>query len=129
VTIDHVYTEVVSSLIEGLDCRWFGQSSFLWKNIIMGHVTYDALPDFFCNDIVAEFHPPFDPGPENFNLDPRFCGVQGSGNYYLRSDSPCAPGNQPNGLGICGLIGPLPVGCGTVAAEERTWGSIKSMYR
>ena len=54
-----------------------------------------------------------------------FCG---DGNYYLQSDSPCALGNQPDGID-CGLIGPLPVGCGPVTIETRTWGSIKAMYR
>jgi hypothetical protein len=61
----------------------------------------------------------------NFSADPMFCAA---GNYYLHSDSPCAPGNHPDGID-CGLIGPLPVGCGPVSTETRTWGSIKAMYR
>jgi hypothetical protein len=62
----------------------------------------------------------------NFSADPLFCGT---GNYYLRSDSPCAPGNHPDGHNECGLIGPLPVGCGTVAVEEKTWGGVKAIFR
>ena len=62
---------------------------------------------------------------DNFSADPLFCGPN---TYYLHSDSPCAPGNQPDGID-CGLIGPLPVGCGAVSVEMRTWGSIKAMYR
>ncbi len=62
---------------------------------------------------------------DNFSANPMFCGVD---NYRLQAESPCAPGNQPNGID-CGLIGPLPVGCGTVSVEMKTWGSIKAMYR
>jgi hypothetical protein len=64
-------------------------------------------------------------GYANFSADPLFCGV---GNYYLRADSPCAPGNHPDGFD-CGLIGPLPVGCGTVRVEEKTWGAVKALYK
>jgi len=61
----------------------------------------------------------------NFDSDPLFCGLS---NYYLRNDSPCAPGNHPDGLD-CGLIGPLPVGCGPVHVETKTWGAVKALYR
>ncbi len=61
----------------------------------------------------------------NFSADPMFCGA---GNYYLQSDSPCAPGNHPDGID-CGLIGPLPVGCGPVSVEATTWGRVKAMYQ
>jgi hypothetical protein len=60
-----------------------------------------------------------------YDVDPQFCGLAGSGNYYLQADSPCAPGH----IGYCGLIGPLPVGCGSVATEEKTWGAIKAIYQ
>ncbi|UCG50516.1 MAG: right-handed parallel beta-helix repeat-containing protein [Candidatus Latescibacterota bacterium] len=56
---------------------------------------------------------------------PQFCGA-GAKNFFLQSDSPCAPGNHPNGYD-CGLIGAFPVNC-EVAAEKSTWGSIKSRY-
>lgn len=62
---------------------------------------------------------------DNFSADPMFCAVQ---DYHLQSDSPCAPGNHPDGID-CGLIGPLPVGCAPVKVETKTWGSIKAMYR
>jgi len=81
----------------------------------------------FCNDMPSE--PWFCFGGEpNFDLDPQFCGVESSGNYYLQGDSPCAPGNHPDEYD-CGLIGPLPVGCGTVATEQKTWGEIKAIYK
>jgi parallel beta-helix repeat protein len=67
-------------------------------------------------------------GGGNFSLDPQFCGIPGSGNYFLQSDSPCAPGNHPTGVN-CGLIGALPVNCGTVETQTKTWGNIKSLYK
>ncbi len=61
----------------------------------------------------------------NFSLDPQFCGIPGSANFYLQGDSPCAPSNN-----ACGqLIGALPVLCATTPIENRSWGSIKELYR
>ena len=62
----------------------------------------------------------------NLSADPNFCSA-GSDDYYLQSNSPCAPGNHPSG-DSCGTIGRFGVGCGTVATKERTWGAIKSIY-
>ncbi|MEJ2721234.1 MAG: right-handed parallel beta-helix repeat-containing protein [bacterium] len=64
----------------------------------------------------------------NFSLDPEYCGIDGSGNYFLQRDSPCAPGNHPDGYD-CGLIGAYEVNCGEVKASEKSWGAIKSLYR
>ena len=64
----------------------------------------------------------------NFFLDPEFCGVGGAGNYYLQSDSPCAPGNHPDGID-CGRIGAFDVNCSTVRTRPVTWGHIKALYR
>ena len=58
----------------------------------------------------------------NISEDPLFCGWE-EGNYYLQSDSPCAPGGE------CGLIGALPVGCEPSPIMESTWGEIKALYR
>jgi hypothetical protein len=60
----------------------------------------------------------------NLAEEPRFCGIAGSGNYYLQSISPCAPAN--NGCGV--QIGALPVGCDVVSVEASSWGAIKTMY-
>jgi hypothetical protein len=65
---------------------------------------------------------------DNFSLDPQFCGILGTGNYQLQSDSPCAPGNHPAGAN-CELIGARPVLCGEVKAERKTWGNVKSLYK
>jgi hypothetical protein len=65
----------------------------------------------------------------NFQADPQFCGSAKSWNLLLQSDSPCAPGNMPEPLEDCGLIGALPVGCGTAPVKRSTWGQIKDLYR
>jgi hypothetical protein len=84
---------------------------------------------FFLNDIIGDVDPAIQIPVENGNffLDPEFCGVPGSGNYFLKSTSPCLPENNPFGVPV--LIGPLPQGCGSVAVEERTWGGVKALYR
>jgi len=62
----------------------------------------------------------------NISQEPQFCGVDpvGSMNFYIQSDSPCAPAQSS-----CGLIGALPVGCGTVSVQTRTWSFVKDLYR
>jgi len=64
----------------------------------------------------------------NISVDPQFCGIYDSDNYYLQSDSPCAPGNHPDSTS-CGLIGAFGINCGTVDITESTWGIIKYLYR
>jgi predicted outer membrane repeat protein len=66
-------------------------------------------------------------GGGNFALDPEFCGIDGSGNYFLQSDSPCAPGNTPT-TRQCSLIGAFAVNCATTSAERKTWGAVKALY-
>lgn len=63
-------------------------------------------------------------GGDNISVDPLFCGVAGSMNYYLQSRSPCAP--VANNCGM--LIGALPVFCGTTQTLGRTWGRVKAYY-
>jgi len=104
------------------------------NNIVHLNMTCTGVPGgqvdgFYCNDVLGEIEPCIVWSLEiNFILDPQFCGVEGSDNYYLQSSSPCAPGNTPLPFLDCGLIGPLPVGCGTVRAEETTWGRVKALY-
>lgn len=59
----------------------------------------------------------------NLALDPLFCDPAG-GNLYLQEGSPCAPQFNP----ACGMIGALPVGCGTPVGEI-SWGRLKALYR
>jgi hypothetical protein len=93
------------------------------------NIVWDRATGF---DRVIAFYNDFfnllDPGPanpENFSMDPEFCGAA-AGNLYLQSDSPCAPGNSP--WPETGLIGALPVGCSMVHTENRSWGAIKRLY-
>jgi hypothetical protein len=63
-----------------------------------------------------------------FSEDPQFCG-EAVDNYFLQSDSPCAPGNHPWDPSDMRLMGALPVGCGEVKTEARSWGEVKALYR
>jgi hypothetical protein len=64
----------------------------------------------------------------NFSADPLFCNAA-AGDFTLRSDSPCLPGQHPDGYD-CGLIGAFGEGCaGPTAVEQTTWGGIKAMWR
>lgn len=97
------------------------------NNIVLGEITSFSTMCLFdvvvtCNLIQGE-HACF-LAHSNFNADPLFCGPS---NTHLRNDSPCAPGNHPDGID-CGLIGPLPVGCGPVRVETKTWGAVKALY-
>lgn len=66
----------------------------------------------------------------NISAPPQYCAVYPleNGNFYFQSDSPCVPGNHPDGES-CGLIGALPVGCSTTANKVASWGFIKLLYR
>jgi hypothetical protein len=112
-----------------------GGSAFFDRNIILS--TLDAyLPEpgnwqFSFNDVLGSVDPVFDtlitPAYYNFSADPLFCGIAGSENYFLRSDSPCLPENNPYDLPV--MAGPLPMGCGSVRTEMKTWGAVKALYR
>jgi hypothetical protein len=61
---------------------------------------------------------------DNLAADPLFCGAYLSGNYTLRSTSPCAPANS-----LCGQqIGASGVGCATTPTKSATWGELKALY-
>jgi hypothetical protein len=84
--------------------------------------------DIFGNtggDIIPEG---FEDTGFNIFLDPLFCGIPGSDNYYLRTNSPCLPVNHPDGL-WCTVIGACPCGCGDIRTKESSWGGIKGIYR
>lgn len=65
----------------------------------------------------------------NISACPSFCHL-GLGDVGICDESPCAPGNHPDGYD-CGLIGARGVGCacGPTGTESSTWGAIKSIYR
>lgn len=61
---------------------------------------------------------------DNLIADPLFCGSPLSGNYLLRSNSPCAPA-----FSACGQqIGALGVGCATTPTLPASWGQVKALY-
>ena len=59
----------------------------------------------------------------NFSLDPGFCDYAGR-DFRPRADSPCAPGNHPDGTD-CGRIGAFAAGCVT----PPIWNTTESLYR
>jgi hypothetical protein len=67
----------------------------------------------------------------NFSACPAFCNIVSEPyDLQLCSESPCLPGNHPEGYD-CGLIGALGEGCtcGPTNIEPTTWGTIKGLYR
>jgi predicted outer membrane repeat protein len=67
----------------------------------------------------------------NIQVCPAFCNaVAEPYDFHLCDESPCAPGNHPDGYD-CGLIGAWDVGCscGPSGTQPSTWGSIKAMYK
>jgi hypothetical protein len=69
----------------------------------------------------------FDGVNGNFSADPFFCDPD-NGDFTLSAQSPCLPGNHPDGVD-CGLIGAFGQGCGPVSVEQETWAVIKARYR
>lgn len=133
-----VESNTIDQALIGIDC-YSGSSPVIRRNIIVGsgsgvQCSLNSSPIIECNDVFTTQgryvgHCADQTGINgNISIDPQFCGEVGSGNYFLQGDSPCAPGNHPNGY-ACDLIGALPVGCGAVLTREATWGSIKAMYR
>jgi hypothetical protein len=96
----------------------------------------EVVGEVSCNNVfgnsIANYIYGTDPTGTNGNIsvDPQFCAVDppGSGNFLLQSDSPCAPGNHPDGY-PCGLIGARPVGCGAISVKQTSWGAIKAIYK
>jgi len=64
----------------------------------------------------------------NLSTPPLFCDPEGY-EFTLRSDSPCLPGQHPDGAS-CGLIGAYDVGCAApTSVERKSWGGIKRLFR
>ena len=61
----------------------------------------------------------------NFSVDPMFCGMPGTGNYYLQQISPCTQSFSP----CASFVGALGVQCEVTRTQTATWGQVKSMYR
>ncbi|MFA4947724.1 MAG: right-handed parallel beta-helix repeat-containing protein [Candidatus Krumholzibacteriia bacterium] len=119
--------------------------SYPWNtirnNLIVGNnyginLSGGVVGEVSCNNVfgnsIANYIYGTDPTGTNGNIsvDPEFCAADppGSGNFLLQSDSPCAPGNHPDGY-ACGIIGAYPVGCQEVSVEKSSWGAIKAIYK
>lgn len=100
------------------------------NNYIVG--VYEEIAVFECNNIFNNTHnlDAYIGVDGNFATDPQFCSLTPDvdGNFYLQSDSPCMPGNHPEG-DACGLIGCMTTGCGVTGTEERSWGDIKKLMK
>ncbi len=107
----------------------------LWQNIICNSVGGGAIAcvgamtgtQLSCNDVYAN-------GggdavcygtPTNFASDPLYCGIAGSGNFFLQQTSPCAASYSP----CAASVGAFGVQCQVTATQSVTWGSVKNMYR
>jgi hypothetical protein len=89
---------------------------------------------FSCNDVWGNLPSDYDQPLSdqtglngNISEDPLFCGVAGSGNYYLRTSSPCAAANVPAACSGGGM-GCYQVKC-DVGVHKESWGSMKSLYK
>jgi hypothetical protein len=121
---------------DGIECMG-DLETIVRNNIIVGGsvgIRCPSLPAISCNNVFGCTKAAYQLCPDqtgingNISVDPQFCGVKYSGNWYLQSDSPCAPGNHPSS-DDCGLIGAFPVNCAEVGVQTKSWGTIKSLYK
>jgi hypothetical protein len=61
----------------------------------------------------------------NYSQDPMFCGIPGSGNYFLQQTSPCSSSFSP----CFSTVGAMAVQCQVTSVQGVTWGQVKNMYR
>jgi len=104
----------------GVSVEWFATPT-IDKCIISGStdgegmICNNATPVVSCTNIFGNAGgdaPCGTDGGGNFSADPLFCGNTGY-EFNLTPDSPCAPGNHPDGLCDGALIGALTAGCGS----------------
>lgn len=141
-----IYANTPNALIENNTFEWtlhaivyFGYpNTIIRNNIIINSVGIRCVgelqAEISCNNIYNIYGGDrYDNCPDqtgingNISVDPEFCGIHQSFNFYLQSDSPCAPGNHPDGYD-CGLIGAFPVNCGLVDVKKKSLGSIKALF-
>lgn len=100
---------------------------------IRGHECFGAF-QYECNDVFGSSFAQYfgwttNPTGHDGNIavDPIFCDP-GIDDLSLHHDSPCLPGQHPEGY-ACGLIGLFGLGCGPTASRPVTWGAMKSVFR
>jgi hypothetical protein len=131
-------TVETNTVVGGTIQFYNGSSGWIRRNIVtdssLGIECVGASPAIECNNIFNTTQKYGGDCPDqtgingNISVNPQFCGIPGSGNYYLQSNSPCAPNSHPDGTN-CGQIGAFGVACGSVATKETTWGGLKALYR
>jgi hypothetical protein len=78
------------------------KNSILWGDVVQDIDWFVGPNNIYisCSNVQGGWA-----GDGNMDEDPAYCEPQ-SQNYYLQSDSPCAPENND-----CGLLGAWPIGC------------------
>jgi len=127
----------------GIDC--YGYSEPRLENTILAYSTAGGAivcddgtgsPVLYCSDVFGNVGGDWTGCIEdqltrngNFSACPSFCNVE-EGNLALCNQSPCLPGNHPDGYD-CPQIGARGAGCdcGPTDSVETTWGNIKSIFR
>jgi hypothetical protein len=108
----------------------------IWQNIVCGSSSGGAFACsgagsgtfIYCNDLYANSGGDVvcvGNAGNNYSLDPLFCGVPGSGNFFLQQTSPCTSTFSP----CLAAIGALGVQCTVTATENVSWGKVKTLYR
>jgi parallel beta-helix repeat protein len=111
-----IHNNIISDNNIGIECV-LGSAIFNCNNVYGNTINYRGIAD---------------PTGQNGNISvlPQYCLADPAtkGDYSLQSDSPCVPGNHPDGYD-CGFIGAFPVGCGATAIYDKSWGIIKSKFK
>ncbi len=110
---------------------WFNILSYSEAGGAMLWTGGDEILDFACTDIFGNVEGDWTGilalllGTDgNISEDPQYCGMLGTGNLKLQSDSPGLPGNND-----CGQqLGAFGQGCGNSAALSTSWSRLKTIY-
>jgi len=131
---NNIFADTGTALI----CQWYDSDPLIQQNIFYNQYVGIACvnnpkPTIRCNDIFNTPEPYYGDCSDqtgingNFSMEPQFC-APANGDFTLQPDSPCAPGNHPDGVD-CGLIGAFGVSCVDVPTAKTSWGRLKSLYR
>jgi parallel beta-helix repeat protein len=118
------YPTISNNIASNSSVQWGGMMSDIPSSQIVFacNDVWNNVPSNYCDSLVDQtgIH-------GNISADPLFCGVVGSGNYYLQASSPCVEGHAP---AYCGgvLMGCYPAKC-TVGVKKDSWGDIKSLFK
>jgi hypothetical protein len=124
----------------GIELPYYGAT--VTRNIVVGNTSGeygDGIVVFrdatlSCNDVYANGDEDYwgtEPGPGDFSADPRFCAAISAtiapdplrfDSFNLRADSPCLPGQHPQGTN-CERVGARSGGCRTSPATRSSGAS------